>query len=292
MTVLVFALVRVTGDPLDAMLPLEATQQDRRDMQARLGLDKPLAAQYLVFVSDLARADLGTSVEYRPKKVADLIQERWVATFQLALAGNLLAVIVAVPLGVFAARRRGTLADAGVRFVALLGQSLPVFVIGLLLIAVFANSLGWVPTSGMTSWESFVLPTVTMAVVIMPGIMRILRSSMIEALTSDYVAFGRAQGLTDRTVVWKYSLRNASIPAFTFAGLILLNSLAGAVVTETVFAWPGLGQLAVQAVTSRDYPVVQGVVLVVTAAYLLGNLLIDIAYGFLDPRVRYESNRT
>jgi peptide/nickel transport system permease protein len=292
MTVLVFALVRVTGDPLDAMLPLEATQQDRQDMQSRLGLDKPLAVQYLLFVSGLTRGDLGTSVEYRPKEVTALIQERWVATFQLALAGNLLAIAIAVPLGVFAARHRGTLADAAARFIALLGQSLPVFVIGLILIAVFANGLGWFPTSGMTSWESFVLPTITMAVVIMPGIMRILRSSMIETLGSDYIAFGRAQGLSDRTVVWKYSLRNASIPAFTFAGLILLNSLAGAVVTETVFAWPGIGRLAVEAVTSRDYPVVQGVVLVVTAAYLLGNLLIDIVYGFLDPRVRYQSNKT
>ncbi len=289
MTVVIFFLVRLTGDPLAARLPIEATEGDRQQMSRDLGLDRPLPVQYWIFLTDLAQGDLGTSVTYRPQSVAGIIKDNWTATFKLALVANVLSLIAAISLGVIAALRKDGIWDAFVRVLALIGQSAPSFWVGLMLMSIFAVRLGWVPTSGASGVKSYILPATTMALFIMPGTMRLIRSAMIEVLDSDYVKLERGLGWPERLIIWRYALRNAAIPAVTFAGMMLLASMAGAVVTETVFAWPGLGRLAVQAVSNRDFPLVQGIVLTFTAAYLLGNLLIDLLYGFIDPRIRYQT---
>lgn len=287
MTIIVFMLVRVTGDPVNSRLSMFATPEERAALAHRLGLDKSVPEQYLIFLGDLVQGDLGKSITF-DQPVIRIIKERFPATIKLALVANLFALGLAFPLGIAAAVKKDSIWDVLARLLALVGQSAPAFWVGLMLMYVFAVQFGWLPTSGQSGIKSYVLPATTMALFIMPGTMRLLRSTMIEVLDSEYTKLARGMGWPERLIIWKYALRNATVPVLTFSGMIFLASLTGAVVTETVFAWPGLGRLAVQAVTLRDFPLVQGIVLTFTVFFLLGNLVIDLLYGVVDPRIRYR----
>ena len=286
---LVFALGRMLGNPLDVMLPIEASAQMRDDATRRLGLDKPMVVQYGLFIRDLSTGDLGTSIRTK-EPVSKLLRQRLPNTVQLVAIAMAIAMVIGVPLGIFAATRRGTVWDSLARIFALLGQSIPTFWAGIVLILLFSVTLELLPVGRKEGPMHFVLPAVTMAFFgfMMAGVVRLLRASMIEVLDSEFIKFARIKGASQTRVLWKHGLRNALIPVVTFVGFYFGILVAGSVVVEEVFAWPGLGRLAVEAVRWRDYPVIQGVVLLVSLAILASNLLVDILYAYLDPRIRYR----
>jgi peptide/nickel transport system permease protein len=283
---LVFFLIHmIPGDPVELMLGDTARPADRDALRHALGLDRPLAAQLGSYLSGLVRLDLGESLFSR-RPVSELIAERLPATLELALAALALAVLVAVPLGLIAARHKDRWADTGAMSFSLLGVSIPNFWLGPLLILVFALWLGWTPVSGRAGPVSLVLPAVTLGTALAAVLARMVRSTLLEVLGEDYMRTGRAKGLSEHQVLWRHGLRNAALPVLTLVGLQLGNLLGGAVITETVFDWPGLGSLLVEAIQRRDYPVVQGCVLVVSLAYVLVNTCTDLAYRAIDPRIR------
>jgi len=289
-TLLVFLMAWVTpGDPVVAMLG-EASQgisrQALEDLRRELGLDRPLPVQYLDYVAGLLRGDLGDSVRSR-RPVLSEIRDRLPATIELALAALAIAVALGVALGVLAAVRKRTWVDGDAIAVALLGVSVPVFWSGFLLMIVFALELGWLPASGRGTWRHLVLPAVTVGVSSAAFIARITRGAVLEALAQDYVRTARAKGLAPRRVVLRHALRNALLPIVTVVGLQLGGLLGGAVLTETVFAWPGVGRLLVDAIVARDLPLVQGSVLVVSLLFILVNLTVDLSYAAINPKVRY-----
>jgi peptide/nickel transport system permease protein len=275
----------VPGDPVELMLGESATAGDRAALRASLGLDRPPAEQVLAQLARLARLDLGESLHSR-RPVAQLVAERLPATLELAAAALAVAVALALPLGVLAARRRGGAADGAAMGLALLGLSVPSFWLGPLLILVFSVVLGWTPVSGREGLSSLVLPALTLGTGMAAVLARMLRGSLLETLSEDYVRTARAKGVPEGTVVRRHALRNAALPVVTVFGMQAGALLAGAVITETVFAWPGIGSLLVEAIQRRDYPVVQGCVLLISTGYVLVNALTDLAYAWLDPRVR------
>jgi peptide/nickel transport system permease protein len=275
----------VPGDPVELMLGESATAGDRAALRASLGLDRPPAEQVLAQLARLARLDLGESLHSR-RPVAQLVAERLPATLELAVAALAVAVALALPLGVLAARRRGGAADGAAMGLALLGLSVPSFWLGPLLILVFSVVLGWTPVSGREGLSSLVLPALTLGTGMAAVLARMLRGSLLETLSEDYVRTARAKGVPEGTVVRRHALRNAALPVVTVFGMQAGALLAGAVITETVFAWPGIGSLLVEAIQRRDYPVVQGCVLLISTGYVLVNALTDLAYAWLDPRVR------
>ena len=287
-SMLVFTLARLTGNPLDVMLPIDASSDLRDEMIRDLGLDQPMYIQYGRFVQSLIRADLGTSIRTR-KPVAELIGQRLPNTLKLVCFSTAMALLIALPLGVIAATRKGGLWDVGARTVALFGQSVPTFWAGIVLISVFAVNLELLPAGRKESMASYVLPAVTLGLFgfMLAGVVRLLRGSMLDVLDSEYVKFARIKGLAESVVTWKHALKNALIPVVTFVGFYFGILLAGSVVVETVFAWPGIGRLAFEAVQWRDYPVIQGVVLLVSTIILAANLVVDILYAYIDPRIRY-----
>lgn len=289
-TLLVFLMAWVTpGDPVVAMLG-EASQgisrQALEDLRRELGLDRPLPVQYVDYVAGLLRGDLGDSIRSRRPVLAE-IRDRLPATIELALAALAIAVALGVALGVLAAVRKRTWVDGAAIAVALVGVSVPVFWSGFLLMIVFALELGWLPASGRGTWRHLVLPAVTVGVSSAAFIARITRGAVLEALAQDYVRTARAKGLAQRRVVLRHALRNAMLPIVTVVGLQLGGLLGGAVLTETVFAWPGVGRLLVDAIVARDLPLVQGSVLVVSLLFILVNLAVDLSYAAINPRVRY-----
>lgn len=284
-TIVVFGLVRLTGDPLQVILPDEATAEMYEATAKRLGLDRPLYEQYARYLTGVLQGDLGSSQQTRAP-VSVLIAERFPATLQLSLSAIVLMIIVAVPLGLIAGYRRGGAVDSAIRVIALAGQSVPQFWLGILLILVMSVVLGWLPAGGYGTLSHLVLPTLTLAALVCAGMIRIVRSSVLEVLESEYIRVVRAKGMSEANVLFKHGLRNAAIPVLTFGGLMAANLLTGSIVTETVFAWPGLGRLVYDAIVARDFPVVQGVVLVMSAVYIGVNLLIDVAYVYLNPRLR------
>ncbi len=287
-SLLVFALARLTGNPLDVMLPIDASAELQDEMSRELGLDQPLYVQYARFVHRLLYADLGTSIRTR-KPVADLIGQRLPNTLKLVSVSTVMALLIALPLGVIAATRKGGLWDVGARTVALFGQSVPTFWAGIVLISVFAVNFELLPAGRKEGIESYVLPAVTLGLFgfMLAGVVRLLRGSMLDVLDSEYVKFARIKGLAESVVTWKHAFKNALIPVVTFVGFYFGILMAGSVVVETVFAWPGIGRLAFEAVQWRDYPVIQGVVLLVSTIILAGNLVVDILYAYIDPRIRY-----
>ena len=287
-SLLVFALARLTGNPLDVMLPIDASAELQDEMSRELGLDQPLYVQYARFVHRLLYADLGTSIRTR-KPVADLIRQRLPNTLKLVSFSTVMALLIALPLGVIAATRKGGLWDVGARTVALFGQSVPTFWAGIVLISVFAVNFELLPAGRKEGIESYVLPAVTLGLFgfMLAGVVRLLRGSMLDVLDSEYVKFARIKGLAESVVTWKHAFKNALIPVVTFVGFYFGILMAGSVVVETVFAWPGIGRLAFEAVQWRDYPVIQGVVLLVSTIILAGNLVVDILYAYIDPRIRY-----
>jgi peptide/nickel transport system permease protein len=275
----------VPGDPVEAMLGESATATDRAMLRAELGLDAPLTVQLGRYAAGVARLDLGRSLVSR-RPVTELVASRFPATLQLAAAALGLAVLVAVPLGVLAARRRGGGGDQAAMGLALLGMSVPTFWLGPLLMLVFAVWLGWTPISGREGLDSLILPALTLGTGMAAVLARMTRASLLETLGEDYVRTARAKGLSEARVVWQHGLRNAALPVVTVLGMQLGALLGGAVITETVFAWPGIGSLLVESIQRRDYPVVQGCVLLVSVTYVLVNAATDLLYAWLDPRVR------
>ena len=287
-SLLVFALARLTGNPLDVMLPIDASADLRNEVGRELGLDRPVYVQYARFIGSLLAADLGTSIRTR-KPVALLIGQRLPNTLKLVCLSTGMALLLALPLGVVAATRKGGLWDVGARAAALFGQSVPTFWAGIVLISVFAVNLDLLPAGRKEGLASYVLPAVTLGLFgfMLAGVVRLLRGSMLDVLDSEYVKFARLKGLSEPAVTWKHAFRNALIPVVTFVGFYFGILMAGSVVVETVFAWPGIGRLAFEAVQWRDYPVIQGVVLLVSTVILAANLLVDVLYAYIDPRIRY-----
>jgi peptide/nickel transport system permease protein len=286
-SLIVFCLARLTGHPLHAILPEEATKEDFAAAAAHWGLDRPLPVQYLTFVGNALRGDLGVSIRLR-QPALDLVIERLPATLSLAGAAILVSLLIAVPIGVLSAVKRDSALDYGGKTIALLGQSMPSFWLGIVLIWIFAVGLGWLPASGRGDWTHYVLPAVALGWYQVAAVMRLVRSSMLDVLDSEYVKLARIKGVAEPSVVWKHCLRNAAIPPLTYIGFIVAVLLTGSVVIETVFSWPGVGLLAIDAVRYRDFPVVQTVVLLYAAKFVLINLVVDVAYVYVDPRIRYQ----
>jgi peptide/nickel transport system permease protein len=285
LSVIVFWTSRITGDPLQLLLPIQATQDDYDRAAAELGLDRPIIVQYLIYLGDLLHGDLGQSLR-SGEEISSILGPRLASSLKLASASLLMTFLIATPLGVVSARHRGRPADSLVKVTALLGQSLPSFWVGLLLIQLFAVNLGWFPAGTDAGALSIVLPAFTMALFGIAGIARLLRSTMIDVLATDYIRHARAKGLPERSVVWNHAIRNSVLPVVSFGGLFFVNMISFAVVVETVFAWPGLGSLAHTAVLHRDFPLIQGVALVGGVVAILVNLMTDILYRYLDPRIR------
>jgi peptide/nickel transport system permease protein len=285
LTLVAFVMTRLTGNPLDVLLDARATEDDRAAAAQTLGLDHPLVTQYAIYLRDLARGDFGDSFKTRRPAIS-MVMERLPWTLELGTASFLLSIVIAVPLGVITAVKRDSLIDAAGKVVALLGQSLPTFWLGLMLILLFAVTLDWLPAGGTGSLAHLVLPSVTLGWFTVAGVMRLVHSAMLDTLGEEYVVTARAKGLAEPGVVWKHALRNAVIPPLTYAGVVFVALLAGAVVTETVFAWPGVGQLVIESVTFRDFPVIQIVFLLFGVMYIGMNLVVDLLYAWADPRIR------
>jgi ABC-type dipeptide/oligopeptide/nickel transport system permease component len=285
-SIFVFAMAHKTGDPRTVFLTTYTSQEQWDAWGERWGLDRPLIVQYGIWLGRAVRGDLGESLRaLRPVKT--IIIERIPATLQLAVSAAIFSVIVGVPLGVLSAVKRGSLLDYAGRTLALFGQALPPFWLGIMLILLFAVRIDWLPTSGRGGITHYILPSITLGWLTASGLLRIVRSSMLEVLDSEYIKLARAKGVSNRSVIWKHAFRNALLAPLTYAGLLLAAFITGAVVTETVFGWPGLGRLAVQSVNNNDFPTMTGIVLLFTVSYLGMNLLVDIAYAYIDPRIRY-----
>jgi peptide/nickel transport system permease protein len=284
---LVFALSRIAGDPRELYLG-EFTTQEQWDAWGRqMGLDRPFIVQYLVWLGKAGTGDLGMSLrEQRP--VTAIVVEKMPATLQLGISAFVMATVLGFLLGVLAAVKRGSLWDYFGRTFAVLGQATPPFWLGIMLILLFAVQLQWLPSGRRIGPDSLILPTVTLGWLAVAANMRLVRSSMLEVLDSEYIKLARAKGVSVRRVIWKHALRNAMIPPLTQAGLTLSAFIAGAVITETVFAWPGMGRMAVEAVNQNDFPLLVGAVLTISFLYLAMNFAVDLAYGLIDPRIRYS----
>jgi len=283
---IVFLLIHlVPGDPVESMLGESASAADRVALRTALGLDRPLATQYLAYLDGLLHLDLGRSIHQR-QPVVDLVRERLPATGLLALATLCVTVLLALPLGIVAAIRRNSAWDTAAMSFSLLGVSIPNFWLGPLLILVFSLWLGWFPVSGQGGATAVVLPALTLGTGLIAVLSRMVRSSMLEVLHEDYLRTARAKGMGPARVILHHALRNALLPVITLLGLQLGSLLAGAVITETVFSWPGVGLLMIESIQSRDYPVVQACVLLISVSYVVVNLLTDLAYAWIDPRIR------
>ena len=286
MSMVVFGLARVSGDPRYMFIDDYATEEDWEILGRALGLDRPIYVQYVRWVGKIARGDLGRSFrESRP--AVQVIRERIPATLQLASTAFAFTLLIGLPLGVMSAVRRGTVWDSLGKGIAMLGQSMPTFWLGLILILVFSLRLDVLPAAGRGA-TNVILPAFTLSWFFAAGVLRLVRSSMLEILDSEFVRFARAKGVSQFKIIWKHSLRNASIAPLSFAGILLAQLLTGSIVVEFVFAWPGLGQLSVRSITTSDFPVVQAIVLVFTVLYVGTALIVDVIYGFVDPRIRYS----
>jgi len=287
LSIIVFGLARLTGDPVSLMAPMEATPEDIANIRASLGLDKSLPTQYWIFISNALQGDFGQSVKWN-RPAAEMILERFPATVVLSLSAMLFGLALAIPVGIWSAVRRDTWFDSVGKVIALVGQSMPTFWFGILLILVFALQLHLLPTSGYGLGAHLLLPTVTLGVFVAASIMRITRSSMLDALQADYVRTARSKGVPQWRMVLVHALKNAAIPIVTITALQGATILRGAVVTETVFAWPGVGKIAIDAVYGRDFPLVQAAVMFMGVVFLAVNILVDLVYVALDPRIDYK----
>jgi len=283
---LVFLLIHlVPGDPVELMLGESARPADRESLRVALGLDQPVLTQLSHYLVNLMHFDLGLSIHQR-QPISEIILERFPSTLQLAIVSLVIAILIAIPLGSIAAIKRGTFWDYFAMGFSLFGISIPNFWMGPLLILVFSLWLGWFPVSGNDGILSLVLPALTLGTAMAAILARMVRSTLLEVLGEDYIRTARAKGLSELQVVWQHGLRNALLPVITLVGLQLGTLLGGAVITETVFSWPGLGQLTIEAIQKRDYPVVQACILVISLSYVVVNVVTDIIYAAIDPRIR------
>jgi ABC-type dipeptide/oligopeptide/nickel transport system permease component len=285
-----FFFIHLSGDPVMLMLPGDASDQEIEELREHLGFNDPLSEQYMRFFYNAVRGDLGDSL-YFHVPVMELVLERLPASLELALAAMFIALIVAVPLGIISAVRRGTLLDMGSMFGALFGLSMPHFWLGIMLMLFFSVYLGWLPTSGRGTLAHLCMPALSLGLPLMAMFARLTRSVMLEVLNLDYIRTARAKGLKESIVISKHALKNALIPLVTVAGMQFSALLGGTVIIETVFAWPGLGRLVVQAIFRRDYPLVQGIVFVLALIFVGMNLLVDILYVYLDPQISYTEDK-
>jgi ABC-type dipeptide/oligopeptide/nickel transport system permease component len=285
LTFLLFAMVRMTGDPAYFLTGPDATEEMRQQVRVELGLDKPLPVQYVTYIGNLLTGDLGNSFRFRVP-VSDLIMQRLPATLIMGGAAVLVILLVAVPLGIYSAYWRGGIIDKIGTVIASLGQAIPSFWVGIMLILVFAVNLRLLPSGGYGGFRNLIMPTITLALEPIARLTRLLRSSVLEELGSDYVTFHRMKGMPERTVLWKHVLRNAGMTSLTFVGIMTVGLLTGSVLVETVFVWPGIGRLLVEGIEFRDFNIVQGVTVLITAAFILVNFLVDILYMVLNPRLR------
>lgn len=286
-TLITFLLVRMTGDPASLMLSQDAPPEAREQFRHEYGLDLPLHIQYARFVAHALRGDLGMSMRYR-EPVAALIWERLPATIELGLAALALAIITGIPLGVLSAVKKDTLIDGAVRGLTLVGQAVPIFYLGLMLIILFGATWKLLPATGRGTLRHLILPCITLATFQVAIVARFTRGAVLDVLRADYVRTARAKGVSEVVVLFRHVLKNAMIPIVTIVGLQIGGLLSGAVVTETVFAWPGIGRLMVQSIYTRDFPVVQAMVLLIAVSFVMANLCVDLMYAWLDPRIRYD----
>lgn len=288
-SIIIFGLARISGDPLDTLLDVDATEEDFARVSAYWGLDQPLHIQYLTYLKNVFTGNFGESIRWQGQNALDLLLERLPATLELAALSLVVSAIIALPIGVVVAVKKDTGVDIAGKMVALLGQSLPSFWLGLILMWIFAVQLGWLPTSGRGSIKHIILPAVALGYFQVAAVMRLTRSSMLEVLDTEYVKLARIKGVAEWKVIWKHCLRNALTAPLTYFGLILGGFMTGSVVTETVFTWPGVGLLAIDAVRAKDFQVVQSVVVFFAGIYIAANLIVDIMYAYLDPRIRYTN---
>ncbi|MBA7673188.1 Nickel transport system permease protein NikB [subsurface metagenome] len=286
-SILIFVLVRASGDPSDLFRTSMTTEEDIARIRVSLGLDKSIPEQYWIFITGLAQGDLGESL-VRNRPVTDMIMERLPTTLALTSTAFFVSMLLALFLGILGATRRDTFLDNGVKFIAILGQALPGFWVAIMAILVFSVYWQIFPPKGTGGFMHYVLPVATMAFFLLPGMMRLIRSSMLDVLDSEYIKLARIKGLPERIIIWKHALRNALIAPLTAAGMIFAMLITGAVVTENVFAWPGIGRLSIEALWARDFPIIQGITLMVAVSVLFINLLVDILYAYIDPRIRYQ----
>ncbi len=284
---IVFVVLRLSGDPAMLLLPQEASVEDVMRLRHDLGLDDPLLLQYLTFLGNSVVGNFGESLRHREPAMALVRSHLW-ATLELSFAAFCVAAVVAVPLGVLAAVWPHSLCDQAVMTLTLIGQSAPTFWIGIMLILGFGLELRWFPIGGRGTFAHLVMPALTLGAFAMASIARLTRSAMLDVLRLDYINTARAKGLSNGRVIWKHALKNAAIPVVTIMGLQFGALLSGAVVTETVFSWPGIGRLAIQGIYNRDYPVVQASVFIAAAFFVMINFVVDLLYTILDPRIRYE----
>jgi peptide/nickel transport system permease protein len=282
----VFVLARFTGDPLHMIMPMSATEEDFANARRYLGLDRPYLEQYLTFVGRAVTGDFGTSIRAR-RPVNEILRERLPNSLKLALFAMTISLAMAFPLGILAAVNKGTGIDRAAQIISVLGQSLPSFWVAIILVEFVAGRLQWLPAGGNEGLASYVLPGFTLGWFVVAGLMRLLRSGMLEVLDSEYVKLARLKGVAETRVVWLHALKNALIPVVTFAGIYFSILVTTAIVVETVFAWPGLGRLAYEGISSRDFPVIQAVVLTTAAIVTIVNLAVDLLYAVIDPRIRY-----
>ncbi|MEN2465965.1 ABC transporter permease [Ornithinibacillus sp. JPR2-1] len=286
-TFVVFVLVYMAGDPVALMLPEDSSESDREALRAALGLNDPFVVQYFRFLADLSQGNFGTSFKYS-QEALPLVLERLPATFELATASMIVATLMSIPLGIYSARKRNSLVDLFITSGSVLGKAMPNFWLGILLILLFAVNMELFPVSGRDGLSNLILPALTLGTGVAAEMTRLVRSSMLEILNQDYIRTARSKGLSNSMVVYKHAFRNSLNPVITIMGVQISHLVAGALVTESVFSWPGLGLLLVQAVNGRDMAVVQAAVLVIAVLVILINLIIDLIYRLLDPRIHYS----
>lgn len=285
-SIIVFALARLTGDPFDVLAPVDISREDEAALREKWGLDRPIPQQYFAFLGNAFQGDFGPSFKYPTETAWSVIADRLPASIKLGMVATVLTLLVGVPLGILSAVKRGSWADRIAKSLALFGQSVPEFWLAIMLIWLVAVQWNFVPTSGISGWQSYVLPSIVISIFGIAALLRLFRSAMLETLGAEYVKLARLKGLNEFRVVWKHALKPASIAPLTFFGGIAVRMLTGATVVEIVFAWPGVGLLAYEAANARDFPVVQALALFTAAVIVVMNLLIDITYAYVDPRVR------
>jgi peptide/nickel transport system permease protein len=284
-SIVVFVLARLSGDPASLLIPPDATPADRIALSQALGLDRPLLTQYWLFLKGALALDFGTSFRFGQPAI-EVYLERLPRTAQLGFFAALLAATGGVLIGVYGAVRAGSLVDKAANVLAMIGQAAPSFAIAIFMIAIFAVNLRWLPTSGMGQWQSFIMPSIALAWFSLASLTRMTRSSMLDVFHAEYIRLARLKGLPEHVIVWKHAFRNAVLPIMTMFSLQLVFFVSGSVIVENIFAWPGIGQLSIQAIESRDYPLVQTIVFISSSGIVLLNLAVDVLYGLIDPRIR------
>ena len=289
-SIIVFILARASGNPIDTMLPFDATPAQQASFEKLWGLDKSYPEQYARFLGKAVQGDFGQSVKWSDSTAMGIVWQRFPNTLQLAGLAIVISVLIAVPVGVLSSVKKDTPFDAIGKIFALLGQATPPFWLGIMLIWLFAVELDWFPTGGQGGFRNLILPAITLGWFQVAALMRLVRSAMLEVQDTEYVTLARVKGIAEWKVIWKHCLRNAAIPPLTLFGILAAQIMTGAIVTESVFSWPGTGLLAVDAIRGRDYPVIQAVTVLFSVIYIMMNLVVDIVYAYLDPRIRYGSN--